>query len=109
MQPSNQQTNASNLASNTTGAPYEMYTATFGNMNFAIAPSMTGEVSNTFGTLPYVSLESVIYAQQMQAQVSPTNIVSGQNTGQQNIQGSTTIQDSNGLNRMVMGYSQSGF
>jgi hypothetical protein len=70
---------------------------------------MTGKVSNTFGTIPYVSLESIIYAQQINAQVSPTNIVSGQNTGQQNIQGSTTIQDSNGLTRMVMGYSPSAF
>lgn len=99
----------SNLAQNTSGAPYEMYTATFGNVNFQVVPSQSGEVSNTFGIIPYVSLESVIYAQQMQAQISPTNIVSGQNTGQQNIQGSTTIQDANGLTRMVMGYSPSGF
>lgn len=106
MQPSSSN---SNLAANTTGDMYQMYTATFGNVNFQIQPSMTGEVSNTFGTVPYLSLESVIYAQQMQAQVSPTNIVSGQNTGTQNIQGSTTIQDSNGLNRMVMGYSPNGF
>jgi len=106
MQPNSQ---ANTLAANTTGAPMEMYTATFGNMNFQIAPSMSGKVSNTFGTVPYVSLESIIYAQQMQAQMSPTNIVSGQNSGQQKIQGSTTIQDSNGQNRMVMGFSPSGF
>lgn len=106
MQPS---TDSQNLAQNTSGAMYQMYSSTFGNVNFQIAPSMTGEVSNTFGIVPYVSLESIIYAQQMQAQVSPTNIVSGQNTGQQNIQGSTTIQDANGLTRMVMGYSPSGF
>jgi hypothetical protein len=87
----------------------EMYTATFGNMNFQIAPSMTGEVSNAFGTVPYVSLESVIYAQQSEAQMSPTNLLSGQNSGQQNIQGQYTIQDSNGLTRMVMGYSPGGF
>jgi hypothetical protein len=107
--PPQQNQQAANLAQNTTGAPYEMYTATFGNMNFAIAPSMTGEVSNTFSTIPYVSLESVIYAQQISAQTSPVNIQAGQNQGQQNIQGSTTIQDGNGLTRMVMGYSASGF
>jgi hypothetical protein len=100
---------SSNLAQNTTGAMFEMYTSTFGNVNFQIQPSMTGEVSNTFGTIPYVSLESVIYAQQMNAQMSPTNIMSGQNTGQQNIQGSYSIQDANGLTRMVMGYSPNGF
>jgi hypothetical protein len=106
MQPNSQ---ANTLAANTTGAPMEMYTATFGNMNFQIAPSMSGQVSNTFGTVPYVSLESIIYAQQMQAQVSPTNVVSGQSSGQQNIQGSTTITDGNGLTRMVMGFSPNGF
>lgn len=103
--------NNDNLAQNAPNDSlmYQSFTPTFGNLNFQIQPSMTGEVSNTFGTIPYLSLESLIYQQQMQAQVSPTNIVSGQNTGQQNIQGSTTIQDSNGLTRLVMGYSQNGF
>lgn len=100
---------AATLAANTSGGLYQMYTSTFGNVNFQIAPSMTGKVSNTFSTVPYVSLESIIYAQQISAQTSPVNIVSGQNTGQQNIQGSTTIQDANGLTRMVMGYNQGGF
>lgn len=106
MQPSSQ---SQNLAANTTGGQMEMYTATFGNVNFMIQPSMTGEVSNTFGTVPYVSLESVIYAQQNEAQTMPINIQSGQMQGQQNIQGSFTIQDANGLTRMVMGYSPGGF
>lgn len=106
MQPNSQ---AQNTAANTTGAVMEMYTATFGNMNFAIQPSMTGEVSNTFGIVPYVSLESVIYAQANEAQMSPVNLLSGQNSGQQNIQGQYTIQDGNGLTRMVMGYSPGGF
>lgn len=87
----------------------QMYTATFGNVNFIIQPSMTGEVSNTFGTVPYVSLESVIYAQQSEAQTSPVSVMSGQSSGQQNIQGQYTIQDGNGLTRMVMGYSPGGF
>lgn len=109
MQPSAQSTESTILAANTTGAMYQMYTATFGNMNFMISPSMTGEVNNQFATMPYVSLESIIYSQQISAQTSPTNIMAGQNTGQQNIQGSYTIQDNNGLNRMVMGYSPNGF
>jgi hypothetical protein len=106
MQPNSQ---SQNLAANTSGAAMEMYTATFGNVNFAIQPSMTGEVSNTFGTVPYLSLESVIYAQQNEAQTSPINIQSGQSQGQQNIQGQYTITDANGLPRMVMGYSPGGF
>lgn len=106
MQPNSQSTN---IAANTTGAMFEMYTATFGNMNFQIMPSQTGEVSNTFGTVPYVSLESIIYAQANGAQMSPTNLLSGQNSGQQNVQGNYTITDANGLTRMVMGYQQGGF
>lgn len=81
----------------------------FGNLAFQIMPSQTGEVSDTFGTIPYLSIESVIYQQQFTARISPSNILSGQNQGQQNIQGSYTIQDSNGLTRMVMGYSPGGF
>lgn len=85
------------------------YTPTFGNMNFQIQPSQTGKVSNTFGTIPYMSLESMIYMQQMNAQVSPTNVMSGQNSGQQNIQGSMTVQDSFGNARLQMGYQQGGY
>jgi len=106
MQPSSQ---SQTLAQNTSGAQMELYTATFGNVNFMIQPSMTGEVSNTFGTVPYISLESVIYAQANEAQTSPVTIQSGQAQGQQNIQGQTTITDANGLVRMVMGYSPGGF
>lgn len=108
MDPNDQQA-ANNLAQNTTGAPYELYTGIFGNVNFFVQPSQTGEVSNTFRTVPYVSLEQIIYANNISAQVSPTSVLPGQNTGQQNIQGSTTIQDANGLTRLVMGYSPGGF
>jgi hypothetical protein len=103
MQPNNQNAAANN------GGQMEMYTATFGNVDFAIQPSLTGEVSNMFGTIPYLSLESVIYAQTANAQIDPGRVMSGQTSGQQNIQGSYTIQDSNGLTRMVMGYSPNGF
>ena len=88
---------------------YQTFTPTFGNLNFQIMPSQSGEVSNTFATIPYLSLESLVYMQQMSAQTSPTNIVGGQNTGQQNIQGSYTIQDGNGLPRMTMGYQAGGY
>lgn len=109
MPPGQENQAAANLAQNTTGAMYQMYTATFGNVNFQIAPSQTGEVSNMYGVMPYVSLESIIYAQQINAQTSPTNVMGGQSGGQQNIQGQMTVQDSNGLTRMVMGYSPGGF
>lgn len=97
------------MAANSGSGGQNMYTATFGNMNFEIQPSMTGEVSSTFGIIPYLSLESVIFAQTNNAQVAPVNVLSGQSSGQQNIQGQYTIQDANGLTRMVMGYQQGGF
>lgn len=107
MQPNGNDDLAQNIPNNS--LMFQTFTPTFGNLNFQIAPSQTGEVSNAFGTIPYLSLESLIYMQQMNAQMSPVNVMPGQNTGQQNIQGSYTIQDSNGLTRMVMGYVQNGF
>lgn len=106
MQPQN-----NTLAANTDNAAQmlQTFTPTFGNLNFTIAPSMTGEVSNTFGTIPYLSLESLIYAQQTGAQIDPGKLLGGQSSGQQNIQGSYTIQDGAGLTRMVMGFQESGF
>lgn len=102
--------NSDNLAqSMPSSMQYQSYTPTFGNIGFQVEPSKSGEVSNTFGQIPYLSLESLIYMQQMNAQTSPTNVMAGQNTGQQNIQGSYTIQDSNGLPRMVMGFQAGGF
>ena len=101
-----------NLTANAPNASmeYMTYTPVFGNMNFQVMPSQTGEVSNTFGTVPNPpSIESLVYMQQMNAQVSPTNIQSGQNTGQQNIQGSYTVQDSLGQTRISMGYSQGSY
>jgi hypothetical protein len=75
---------------------YSTFTPTFGNLMFAIQPSPTGEVSDTFGTVPYMSLEGLIYMQQVQAATSSTNTVSGNTTGQQNITGALTITDQSG-------------
>lgn len=88
---------------------YSTFTPTFGNIMFQIQPSMSGEVSNTFGTIPYLSLESLIYQQQVQAQTSPQTILSGQNTGQQNVQGQYTVTDSTKTQRVLIGYSAGGF
>lgn len=99
--------NATNIYANM-GAFDPAFTAFFGNTGYQVNPSTTGEVSNTFATIPYVSLETLIKSGGS-AQVDPTTIGSGQQQGQQNIQGSQTITDSNGLGRMVMGYSPGGF
>lgn len=104
-------TNSAELAANMPNASlmYSTYTPTFGNLTFQIQPSMSGEVSNTFGTIPYLSLESLIYLQQVQSQVTPTSILPGQNTGQQNVQGQYTVTDSTKNQRVLIGYSQNGF
>lgn len=88
---------------------YVSFTPTFGNLNFQIMPSQTGNVSNTFGVVPYLSLESLIYQQQMNARIGPTNINPGQNTGQQNIQGSYTVQDSLNNTRVSIGFNNGGY
>ncbi len=102
---------SSNLAANMPNASlmYSTFTPTFGNLMFQIAPSMTGPINFKFGTIPYLSLEALVYNQQMQAQTAPTQILPGQNTGQQNIQGQYTVTDNAGNQRLVMGYAANQF
>lgn len=88
---------------------YSTFTPTFGNLNFIIQPSMTGEVSNTFGTIPYLSLESLIYMQQVQSATNQANTVSSAVTGQQNVTGSIGVTDSQNNQRVLIGYSASAF
>lgn len=73
------------------GSMYLMNSSIFGNTAFMIEPSRTGEVSNSFGLVPYFSLEAQIFMQSMNAQTTPTNILPGQNTGQQNYTGALTV------------------
>lgn len=65
--------------------------AVFGNTNFMVAPSQTGEVNFSFGQVPYYSLEGQLTMEQLLAPVQPTSILPGQNTGQQNISGQYTV------------------
>lgn len=102
---------ANTLAQNMAGSGIgDTFSGTFGNLNFQIMPSQTGEVSNTFGTIPYLALESIIESQAaMGGSIDPTRINSGMSQGNNIIQGQTSIQDGNGLTRMVMGYVPGGF
>ncbi len=88
----------SDIASNMPNASlmYSTFTPTFGNLMFAIQPSMSGQVSNTFGTIPYMSLEGLIYMQQVQAATSATNVQSSNTPGQQNVTGNLTVTDASG-------------
>lgn len=85
---------------------YATYTPIFGNMNFMIVPPQSGKVNDTFTTMPNPpSIESLVYMQQMNAQVSPTNVVGGQTTGQQNITGAYTVTNGVGTTQVSIGYS----
>jgi len=89
---------------------FTMYTTTFGNGDFLITPPNPGEIQLGYPTIPYLSLEAVIY-QQMSSnpQVSATQLQSGRTSGQQSVQGQFTINDGTGTSRMVMGYSPGAF
>lgn len=75
---------------------YQTFTPTFGNLNFQIMPSQSGEVNNQFGTIPYLSLEALVYNQQIQAQTNQANTTSNSVSGQQNIIGLLTVTDTSG-------------
>jgi hypothetical protein len=99
----------SDLATNMPNASlmYSTYTPTFGNLNFVIQPSMTGEVNDTFGTVPYMSLEGLVYMQQVQAATNSANQSGGQVTGQQNVTGAITVTDSLNNVRVAIGSQSS--
>ena len=86
---------------------FTMYTTTFGSLNFMIQPPSPGEVSSGFPTVPYLSLEALLYNQQASnPNVSPVNTMAGSNTGQQVIQSTQSANDSTGTPRSLMGNQQ---
>lgn len=88
---------------------YQMYTPTFGNGAFMIQPPNPGEIADGFPTIPYLSIEALIYQQQASnPMTSPVYLQSGQHIGQQNIAGSLTSQDSLGTSRYSMGFQPGG-
>lgn len=82
---------------------YQSFTPTFGNINFQIMPSQTGEINYSYGQVPYVSLEAMLYQQQMNAPVQPSSIASGQHTGQHNISGQYTVTGPAGNQQVAIG------
>lgn len=100
---------SSDLAQNMPNASlmYSTYTPVFGNMMFQIAPSQTGEVNFGFGTMPYFSLEGLIYMQQVSAATQPETVLPGQSQGQQNVSGQITVTGSAGNQQVAIGNSSS--
>jgi hypothetical protein len=80
------------------------YSATFGNLGFMVQPATPGEIQAGFPTVPYLSLEALLYNQQMSNPVvAPTNINTGSTSGTQNISGTQTVTDNTGNIRVVVG------
>lgn len=83
---------------------FTMYTPTFGNGGFVIQPASPGEVQAGFSTIPYLSLEAMIYQQQASnPTVAPANVATGSSSGTQNISGSQTVTDNTGNVRVQIG------
>lgn len=81
-----------------------MYSSTFGNMTFQVMPASPGEIQDGFATVPYLSLEALLYNGQMSNQtVAPRQIQTGSTAGTQNLQGGTTVTDSSGNIRVAIG------
>lgn len=106
MQPMN---SAGDIAQNMPNASLmnTMFTTIFGNIGFMLAPSQTGEVNFSFGSLPYMSLESVLYLQQLNSQLDPSSIAPGQHQGQQNISGQFTVTGPAGNQQVAIGNATS--
>jgi hypothetical protein len=54
------------------------------------------------GNVPYVSLEAMVYMQQMQAQTNQVNSQGGAMAGQNNISGAITTKDGTGNIRVAI-------
>lgn len=81
-----------------------MYSGTFGNMGFTVQPATPGNVQGGFPTVPYLSLEALMYnAQSSNPMVAPTNIATGSTAGVQNISGTQTVTDTTGNIRVSIG------
>lgn len=80
------------------------YSAMFGNMAFMIQPATPGEIQEGFPSVPYLSLESLLYNGQMSNPVvAPTNIQTGSTAGTQNVSGNLTTTDNTGNIRVSIG------
>jgi hypothetical protein len=95
---------------------FTMWSNTFGNMNMVITPPASmipgkpDQVQAGFPSLPYLSLEALLYQQQSSNPVvAPPNILTGNTAGSQNINGQQTITNGAGQQVYTAGYSANGF
>lgn len=88
---------------------FTMYSTTFGYGGFTVQPATPGQVQGGFPTIPYLSLEALLYVQQSSnPTTAPAHISGGSTSNQQVIQGQQTIQDNNGNTIYAAGYFPQG-
>lgn len=103
MEPQNTSVNAPSAA-----LAYTAFSTVFGNYNFTVTPATPGKIDTGFPSIPYLSLEALLFSQAASnPAVSPTNVMSGTNVGEQAITGQTTNRDSTGTTRVSDGFSKS--
>jgi hypothetical protein len=87
---------------------FTMYSTTFGNYSFMVQPPQPGQSSDQFPSIPYLSLEALLYQQQSSnPQVAPANVQSGPTTGKQVMVGAQLQSDGTGVARQLSGYQAS--
>lgn len=86
---------------------YTAFSTVFGNYNFMVTPSTKGKIDTGFPSVPYLSLEALLFSQaSSNPAVSPTNVMAGTNVGEQATVGQATKPDSTGTTRVSDGFSQ---
>lgn len=83
---------------------FTMYSTTFGNGAFQLLPPPTGNMEDGFPSIPYLSLEAIIYQQQSSNPLSaPSTVLAGASAGQQVIGSTQTANDATGIPRYIIG------
>lgn len=101
MEPSDTEQNTPNAS-----LAYTAFSTVFGNYNFVVQPSTPGKVDTGFPSIPYLSLEALLFSQaSSNPAVSPTNVLGGVNVGEQATAGQQTSTDSTGTSRVSDGFS----
>lgn len=101
-----------NTADNTPSAAlaYTAFSTVFGNYNFMVTPATPGKIDTGFPSIPYLSLEALLFSQAASnPAVTPTSVISGTNIGQQSVSGNQTVTDKAGSVRILTGYSPGSF
>lgn len=83
---------------------FTMYTTTFGNGSFVIQPPMANAIGDDFPSVPYLSLEAVLYeAQSSNPATAAVNVTGGTAISQSVISGNQIGADSTGTPRSLTG------